>query len=118
MFLNMDGLRMYSYIYGGNTNVNGGNIYVNLGKASKMQHNASPWRINYVGLSHTHHHPVRACNTLLITIFIILVVIAISIFTIMIPFLLFTVSTTSVVTALSTMIFSLQRPSYHRPILS
>ena len=117
----MDGLRMYSYIYGGNTNVNGGNIYVNLGKASKMQHNASPWRINYVGLSHTHHHPVRACNTLLITIFIILVVIAISIvitFTIMIPFLLFTVSTTSVVTALSTMIFCLQCPSYHRPILS
>ena len=117
----MDGLRMYSYIYGGYTNVNGGNIYVNLGKASKMQHNASPWRINYVGLSHTHHHPVRACNTLLITIFIILVVIAITIvitFTTMIPFLLFTLSTTSVVTALSTMIFSLQRPSYHRPILS
>ena len=85
----MDGLRMYSYIYGGNTNVNGGNIYVNLGKASKMQHNASPWRINYVGLSHTHHHPVRACNTLLITIFIILVVTAITIsitFTITIPF--------------------------------
>ena len=116
----MDGLRMYSHIYGGNTNVNGGNIYVNLGKASKMQHNASPWRINYVGLSHTHH-PVRACNTLLITIFIILVVIAVPIVitsTIMIPFLLFTVSTTSVVTALSTMIFCLQRPSYHRPILS
>ena len=52
----MDGLRMYSYIYGGNTNVNGGNIYVNLGKASKMQHNARPWHINYVGLRHTHHH--------------------------------------------------------------
>ena len=115
----MDGLRMYSYIYGGNTNVNGGNIYVNLGKASKMQHNASPWRINYVGLSHTHQHPVRACNTLLITIFIILVVFAITIVitsTIMIPFLLFTFSTTSVVNALSIMI--LQRPSYHRPILS
>ena len=74
----MDRLIMNSYIYGGNTNVNGGNIYVNLGKASKMQHNASPWRINYVGLSHTHHHPVRACNTLLITIFIILAVIAIT----------------------------------------
>ena len=86
-----------------------------------MQHNASPWRINYVGLSHTHQHPVRVCNTLLIAIFIILAVIAIIIVitsTIMIPFLLFTVSTTSVVTALSTMIICLQRPSYHRPILS